>query len=376
MISRSESLSRTLVGLIAAAAALLAFAPGALAADVTIVSTNGQSKTFDLGALAGEFDVSADYEVRSTRGVTTQRVNGISIRRLIELADADPVYRNVDIGSVRMTRTQIEGAGAVPAIYPTGGQAGFIRTSYGPGDRNAGDLFSTGSITIKQAQVSTDDGPIATAEASKRTVKAKQPVSFKASVSNAAAGEQFTYQWSFNDGSTASGESVKHSFKKRGTYRVLLTVKSAGSPSSIPAAVLMVQVGAPVKSKKKRTGTGTNDSAGAPLTGASDGDAGSGEQADTGAAKKPKKKKQREPEPKPGEELEVVSGELMSAAAPIAAPSTLAARSGQPGITLSNGFTLSGPAIAALLAVLLLLAGLMRESVVLQQARRRLRGMQ
>lgn len=371
MASRSRHLSIALLG---ALLALAAIAPGALAADVTVVSSNGQSKTFNLESLTGEFDVVTDYVVRQQNGATnTKSVSGISVARLLSLADADPAYSKVDIGNVRMTRTQIEGAGAVPALYLEGGQAAFIRTSYGPTDANAGDLFAGASIIVKQAPVSADDGPIATASATPKAVKAKKQVTFTAKITNAAAGQQFTYRWNFDDGTSATGESVKHSFKKRGTYRVLLTATPEGETVSAPSAVV-VQVGAPVKSKKKRTGTGTNDSAAAPLTGAADGDAGNGDQAATDNPPASKKKKKRDPAEQPASDLEVVSGELMAASAPLVAQSTLAARSGQEGIKLSNGFEISGPAMAAILAVLLLIAGLVAEYRLPQRLRGKLRG--
>lgn len=372
MPSRSRAV---FIGLIACAA-LVVSAPLATAADVTVVSRDGKSQTFDLAQLAGEFDVSADYVIRSTSGATQNaRVSGISVRRLLELADADPAYSKVEIGGVRMTRTQIEGSGAVPAIYPDGGKAAFIRTSYGPGDANGRDLFSAGSITVKQAAVSVSDGPIATATASKQSVKPNQSVTFSARVTNTAAGEQFTYRWNFDDGTTATGASVKHKFKKRGTYRVLLTATPVGESTSVPAAV-QVQVGAATKSKKKRTGTGTNDAAGAPLTGAADGDSGAGEQAATDSAQKPRKRaKKRKQQPLADPDLEVVSGELMSASTPVQPQtSTLAARSGNEGIKLSNGFEISGPAMAGIFAILLALAGLIMEYNLPQRLRRRLRG--
>ncbi|MFT4049865.1 MAG: PKD domain-containing protein [Solirubrobacterales bacterium] len=372
--------TKRLLILCTVAASLLAatFAQAASAATVTVVPNTGPATSFDLADLTGSFDVHSNFMIRKSKSSSVNQLfDGISIRSLLDLAGAD-AYTRVDIttasGAVRLTRAQVEDtAHPLPSIYQAGALAGFIRPSYSSTDFNAADMISGDAITIKQS-ISSTDGPLAKATASKTTVKVKQSVSFTASVSNAASGEQFAYTWTFDDGNTATGESPKHTFKKRGTYRVLLTAtpKAGGSPAY---GVVKIQVGAAAKSKKKQTGGGTNESAGAPATGAADGDSGDGDQAATDGGTKTTKKKKKKAKTTTPSDLERVSGELMASSEPIVVQqSTLAARSGQQTVPQAKGLGITTDQAAGLAALLLLAGGALLEFNIPQNFRRRLRG--
>jgi hypothetical protein len=350
---------------LAALTLLGAATANASAADVTVVSRDGKQKTFDIGALAPQYDVDQDYKLISNSGASrTVHVKGISVGALLQAADADPAYSRIVIavpgqGSIRLTRTQIDSRDfAPPAVFETGGQAGFVRPSYATGDANASNFVQGASLTVNQPAPNTEDGAIVSATASKSKAKVKKSVTFTAKITNTAAGEQFTFKWNFDDGATATGETVKHAFKKAGTYGVLVSATPVGEKTSIPG-IVKVTIGKAVKSDKQRAGNGTNDDAAAPATGSASGDSGSGDQAATEGATKNTKKK-RKPEAKVDPNLEVVRGELIASTYTPIDPtqSTLAARSGQQQQPVDEaGFKLSGQTAAGIAALLLLGGG-------------------
>lgn len=314
-----------------AVAATLMVAPTASAADVTVnFARDGGSKTVSLGALAPAFDVNGEYRLVSASGQTTTRqINGISLRALLDAVDADPTFSAVTItrpggGVVRISRTQIEAGGQVPVIYAEGGLATFVRPAYATTDRNADDVVSAATLTISQVD-GTDYN--LKAKAAKSTLKVGERVKFTASAVG-AAGQKLVYTWNFNDGTSGRGESVTHQFKKRGYYRVLVSVRGEGETASV-STVVRIQVGKAVKSKKKREGGGTNDAAGAPVSGRADGSSGSGAVAGPPSTPKPKKPKRPKPPQQQPEQLEPVVGELLDDKQNPQQPNDLAARSGQ-----------------------------------------------
>jgi PKD repeat protein len=315
---------------VAAIASLVMLAIGAStasAADVTVVNArDGQSKTVALGSIGASFDIDANYALVSADGQTrTQTIHGISLRSLLAAVDADPTYGAIDVvrpsgGTVRITRAQIEASGAVPVVYDDGGAATFLRPNYGPTDPNSADIVSSPNLVLRQVDVAPYK---VTAKVSKQKAEPGESVHFSASATGGGAGQQLGYTWTFRDGTTATGPTADHRFKKRGTYSVLVTVKGEGESSSSPAVVNVV-VGKPVASKKKRPGGGTNDAAAAPLSGQADGSSGDG--AEAGSAEKPPKRKKRAGDADP--QLTTVTGELLSSTTGPSTTSSLAARSG------------------------------------------------
>lgn len=353
-------------------------ATSAAAAEVRIKNArSGELKTvqFDIA----NADVEADYLIRGAAGEQSQRIKGISLARLIELANADPVYSAIDVdriggGAVRVSKYSILGQGLVPVVYQDGPNLVFVRPSSSSTDLNAADVISSGSgLDLTQQDLGALD---VNAKVSKKKVKAGALVKFTASASGGGAGDQFEFKWNFNDGKTADGDSVSHRFKERGTYKVVVNARIVGSDRSDPA-VVVVQVGEPTKSDKKRSGGGTNDSAGAPASGVADGDSGDGDTASSGQSKKKRSRQQPEQQRVTETALPVVEGELLAATA-AAQPvdqSSLAARSGQQTAeSASSGFGLPREAWAVLGTVALIGAGMLFEFGVPSAARRRLRG--
>lgn len=345
---------------LAALVLVLAAPSAAQAADVTVnFARGGGSQTVSLESLSGSFDVNAKYALVGPSGkTTTTQIQGISLRALLDAVDADPTYSRVTIARpsgdpVRVTRAQIESSGLGPVLYDDGGRATFVRPSYFSSDENAGDVFSGSPLVVTQI----DDSDFALkAKASKTSPKTRESVAFSATATG-AAGQRLTYNWSFNDGTTATGAKVGHSFKKPGYYRVLVTVRGEGESAS-SASVLKIQVGKAVKSDKQREGGGTNNSAGAPVSGRADGSSGSGDSAGSAdATRSQAQRSKRKSRPQQSSATtQTVTGELLSNAAPSQQQNVLAARSGQQ--NADNGASGGIPSEAAGAAVALALLGL------------------
>ncbi len=322
-------LLRNAVVVIGAVALIGGSASSASAADVTVVfPRGGGSKTVSVGSLKSRFDINQEYALVSASGqIKSTPITGISLRSLLEATGADPTYSAVTIarpgGVVRISRAQIEAGGLTPVIYEEGGLATFVRPSYSARDANAQDVISASPLVITQV----DDANYGLkATVTKNKAKAGQALKFAASASG-AAGQKLSYSWNFNDGTTGTGATLTHRFKKRGYYRVLVTVRGEGETKT-QSIVLKVQVGPARKSDKKREGGGNNDAAGAPVSGQAEGTGGNGDTAGSQAAQ-PKGKKRKKSDPPQPDSLQSVTGELLSSEQQIQPQSDLAARSGQ-----------------------------------------------
>lgn len=351
----------TLVALVVSAGAAMP----AAAADINVVGPRDSgTKSVSFGSLSSQFDVDAEYVIRGASGATSvKRVRGISISHLLSVIDADQVYSGLEVirpggERVRLSKLQLLADGNPPVIFAEGGQLVFLRPSYNSDDANANDVVSVGgAMMLKQVNI----GALSVAaKASKTKVNAGELVTFTGVAGGGGAGESYEFKWNFADGKRGTGASISHRFKKRGTYKVLLTAKTVGSDRTDPD-VVVVQVGDPVKSKKKRAGGGTNDAAGAPTSGAADGDAGSGDLAATDQSAQKSKRKKKPAQNSEDTSLERVSGQVLlsSTTEPLDESSTLAARSGsqQPVQPKSSGLGISTGVWAALAAALILAFG-------------------
>lgn len=323
------------VSLLALLACVGAPAARADVAQVTVVKTDGGSRTLSLEALAGSEDVVGQtYVLRGGSGEATETVTGFSLEALIDAAGADPykfTYLEVQRpggGSVLLDNQQArETDGGPPVVYATAGGTAFLRPSSGSGDLNADDAFSAPQgITIVL-----HDDPLLEVEAKASTLRTKpgQPVDFTAVVKRSGAGEELTYSWTFEGGGRASGPEATHKFERAGSFKVVLGVKTPGNPTGA-SDVLTIQVGKPSEGPD-RQGGGKNERDDAPEHGLADGPGtGSGETGSTGAPPttgveseataaptapepEPEPTETAEPEPEPaGEE---VSGELLTGTA-------------------------------------------------------------
>ena len=248
------------------------------AAQVTVVSPGGATQTLALEALAGSEDVTnRSYALRTGDGESSQTVTGFSLAAILDAAGADPYgFSYLELqrpagGAVLLSRDQALDQGSFadgpPLVYATADGTGFLRPSAGPEDLNAADCFEAPqgvSLVLRKGK------PLRVkARASKPWTRPGQPVRFSAIVERSGAGEQLSYSWYFDDGHSAGGAEVSHSFAKRGSYDVVVGVTSSGDEAGT-SAVVTVQVGAP-RAGPDRKGGGRNDKAGAPDHGAADG---------------------------------------------------------------------------------------------------------
>jgi LysM repeat protein len=249
------------------------------AAQVTVVSPGGAQQTLALDALAGQEDVvGGTYALRGPEGESSLTVTGFSLAAVLEAAGADPFgfsYLEVQRpagGAVLLSRHQALDPGAFaegpPVVYATGAGTGFLRPSAGPEDLNAVDSFEAPQgVTL----VLRKGSPLKVrAKASTVRTRPGQEVSFSAIVEQAGAGEELTYSWYFDDGRSASGAEVRHSFAERGSYDVVVGVTTPGD-SAGASAVVTVQVGAPLAGPDRKGG-GTSKDAKAPDHGTATGE--------------------------------------------------------------------------------------------------------
>lgn len=302
-------------------------------AQVSVVSPGGAEQTLALEALAGGEDVvDRSYVLRGSTGESTQAVTGFSLAKLIDAAGADPFsfsYLEVQRpggGAVLLSRHQALDDGAFadgpPVVYAASGGTGFLRPGGGSDDLNADDSFlAPQGVTL----VLRKGTPLRVkAKASTLRTRPGKPVEFSALVEQAGAGEQLSYSWTFDDGKSAEGETVSHSFAEKGSYKVVLGVTSPGNEAG-SSAVVTIQVGAPIAGPNRKggghnrdkdapdhgaaagpsTGTGTGGGTGTPSPSAGTGT----ESSAAPAPQEPAPVAEATPEPA-GEE---VSGELLTA---------------------------------------------------------------
>jgi PKD repeat protein len=388
-------LHRLLLNLILTAAALTltalaspwAASAHADAAQVTVVSPGGAQQTLSLEALGGSEDVVArPFVLRATSGESTETISGFSLAKVLDAAGADPyTFNYVEVqrpagGAVRLSRHQAIDPDAFaegpPTIYATAAGTGFLRPSTGPEDANATDSFVAPqgvTLSLRKGQ------PIAvTAKASPLKTKPGKPVSFEAIVSGTGAGEEVTYSWYFDDGGSATTATATHSFRKPGSYDVVVGITTPGDPTG-SSDVITIQVGEPAAGPDRKGG-GTDKAATAPDHGAATG-AGEGTSAtaplplpsyDSSTAlpvptptpaTPPPAPRKRQPAPAPVPEGEPVEGELLETTAPEPVEvTTVAARSGQLSDGDSGGGGLPDAAVGLLVAAGLLGAGALVET--------------
>jgi PKD domain len=348
-------LLHSLTAVAAAASLALAspFTAGAEAdtAQVTVVSPGGATQTLALEALAGSEDVvESSYALRASGSEGSQTVTGFSLAAILAAAGADPYsfsYLEVQRpagGAVLLGRDRALDAGAFaegpPLVYASAEGTGFLRPSAGAEDLNAADHFIAPqgiSIVLRKGE------PLQVkARASKPWTRPGQQVRFSAIVERAGAGEELVYSWHFDDGHSAEGPEVSHSFAERGSYDVVVGITSSGDETGA-SAVVTVQVGAPLAGPDRKGG-GRNRAAGAPDHGAAAGPwTGAGTGGDVGgstgdsvtqpssvtAQSRPPKDREDAPAAPAGTR---VSGDLLSASAdapPQTAAQQAAARRGR-----------------------------------------------
>jgi hypothetical protein len=368
------------------------------APQVTIVTPSGAGHALSLEALAGSEDVvGRTYTLRSAGSETTQTVTGFSIAALLEASGIDPYsfsYLEVQRpsgGAVQLSHNQALEANAFPdgppVVYATEAGTGFLRPSAGAEDANAGDSFEAPQgLTINLRKGASLQVRI---EASTRRVATGEKVKLRAIVERAGSGEELAYSWYFDDGNSAEGEAVSHSWAKPGSYSVVVGVTAAGEDTGT-SAVVRIQVGKAPEEGPDRKGGGHNKSANAPDHGPSDGPSGSSTPSPEPTSTTPPeasaatvtptpspepartKSEQQQPEKKAAQKKkqpsgDLVSGELLAGEVEEVAPTATrqpqqqaAARTGSP--QAQNGGGVPGAALGLGAVVALLGLGALAEA--------------
>ena len=200
------------------------------------------------------------YQVRSTKlsPSSTPVSNAISVGELLTLAGVPAVSVNhteierLSGGSSRLGSADLTDpsarflGGAKPIFWINGSETQYLRPLRGASDTNGNDqIVASGGDALDFYIYS---GPVlnVTARATPAKVDIKQSVTFTAHVTNHTASDgALTYKWAFQDGSTATGTSVRHSYAVAGTWYPAVTVQGAGNDSGGVSPPIPVTVGAP-----------------------------------------------------------------------------------------------------------------------------------
>lgn len=272
--------ARLVIGLMAIG--LLGPVAAAQASGVSVQSLGSEDPVLvSAEQIAGLADVGpTPYRLRDEDGVRTITRSGTRLATVLRAAGVDPAavptleLTRDDGSALYLTRRELDPpAGAPPLVSVAGGSVSFVRDSRGPGDLNVRDAFSSEPGTPIRVTVS----PVAvldvSVEASAERVRPGRPVSFDATVGGALPGETLRYEWRFGDGSSADGgERIRHRFRARGRYEVVLSVtgteRSGGSSEPV-----VVQVGRPLPGSPAREGGGRATEGAPPGTAAPGGGA-------------------------------------------------------------------------------------------------------
>lgn len=90
-----------------------------------------------------------------------------------------------------------------------------------------GEMPFLGAAPLSAGSTPSGQKPVAAFSLSPAHPRIKRALHFNASSSHEKGGKVVRYSWSFGDGKKASGRKVTHTYKRRGTYTVTLTVTDA-----------------------------------------------------------------------------------------------------------------------------------------------------
>jgi PKD domain len=237
---------------------------------------------------------SADVSGRSYKlGSGTRSITGYSIEKVLEEAagrsnaiDLDRIpYVEIDrvaAGStIRLANEQIFDpdffADGPPVFFEEDGTTVFVKPGIG-GKAGSSVRFTNAPIGVT---VGVADDLSVTLRKSEAKIDAGDGVTLEARVKSPPAGQDLEYRWSFGDGrsQTSSRSSVKHTYRKKGSYLVVVTVTSSGGAQGQGSGTL--EVGQTEKKnrqsgKKQESGTGGGGSGGSGSTGGDSYGTGSG----------------------------------------------------------------------------------------------------
>jgi PKD repeat protein len=167
----------------------------------------------------GDFEVTVETSETATTAIEASSAN-MNISLSVIDSDSDPTKQPSD---TRVEFIDIGGDGGtysstLKAPNSTGGETVDV-TAYAGGNANEGDNNDT-----ETTEVTILTPPTASFSYSPTAPSTSEKVNFDASGSSDPDGTVVSYDWDFGDGTTASGESVTHSYSSSGEYTVELTV--------------------------------------------------------------------------------------------------------------------------------------------------------
>jgi len=133
-----------------------------------------------------------------------------------------------------------------PSFTPAEVESFIFSTCVDLGDPGEDNLFGHGRIdaaaaVAKAANVQPNQPPVAAATAAPTSGTAPLDVTFDGSGSSDPDGTLVAYQWSFGDGSSASGASVAHTYTAQGTYTATLTVTDDRGATDTDSVQIVVE---------------------------------------------------------------------------------------------------------------------------------------
>jgi hypothetical protein len=349
--------------------------------------------------ITGAADVQGATYTLKAPGAPGQQIQltGLSIHGLLELAGFDPdTIQSVQIAHPDGTETDLSQADisatppfpeGPPLVLEKGSSTVFFRPITGPGDDNAADEVASPAGAPLDITVQISAQLTVTASATPSRAGVGQDVTFSAQAADLPPGAQATYDWSFGDGTTASGAVVSHAYAVIGQYAAAVNVTVAASLGSAGASqVLTVVVGNPRKAKVAGAGTSDSGAAGSG-TGKGKGGTGSGSSSRPAAVhatpKRPAKASSapgvasplalQAADPQAGDEVEgILLTDAGTPLAPLVAATTptgsQASSASQTASTGGGGIGVAGGGIALTIAIVTLGALDERRRVSLQTA--------
>jgi hypothetical protein len=198
--------------------------------------------------------------------------NAISVSELLTLAGLDASTVNhteilrlggtwsmLDNADLVAPSAQFQG-GLTPIFWINGSETQYLRPLRGPSDTNGDDQIVASAGSPLDLYVYS--GPLLTVAGNATPSRAavKQPVTFTARVSNPAPADgALVYKWNFQDGTTATGASVTHTYAVAGSWYPVVTVQGEGNDSGGASQPIRVTVGPVPKGGSSRTPGGTHD---------------------------------------------------------------------------------------------------------------------
>jgi hypothetical protein len=253
------------------------------AADRVIVHTPGGDRTFTDADFAQPDVIDQTYVLRSSTNQENQPVSGgTSVAQLLAEGGIAP-----SSGFLRLTRSDGSWAtlsaddlkdpppfenGLKPVLFLDGVRVRYLRPVRDDSDVNANDYITTTGEN-QPLELWLQSGNILTVKATASTdaTSSGTPVSYQVDpIGGGKDGEHYTVTWKFDDGSTATGDSVTHTYANTGSYGAMATAQgdqgSGGASNQV-----VVRVGNP-----PQNGTGPGAGSTSTPSGPATGQAGSG----------------------------------------------------------------------------------------------------